>query len=246
MDLKSFLGVFKHIFECMNNRRVYLISEYGDISRDYCGDYRTSIIQQNNCTSTKVNRYSFAGKLAEKLPYSNPYRDRKSGPFPNLARINDHPIPGSICLNYGNGVNDPVVCCCFAQYKMGNGLVPYYMDSPKTDSTYIKKTPDNSKTRLKYFARCLNKLLSEFKNNTRLNNVNTVVVPGYIGCDRGGGVWSIYRNELFKFAHELTSIKPNIKMKIVYFRQNKSPDISKFIYCTMIKCFIIFFQKWNM
>ena len=52
---------------------MYLISEYGDIIRDYCGDYRTLIIQQNNCTSTKVNRYSFAGKLAEKLLYSNPY-----------------------------------------------------------------------------------------------------------------------------------------------------------------------------
>ena len=80
-----------------------LILEYSDIISDYCGDYRTLIIQQNNCTSTKVNRYSFGGKLAEKLPYSNPYRDRKSGPFPNLARIIDHPIPGSICFKYGNG-----------------------------------------------------------------------------------------------------------------------------------------------
>ena len=63
-----------YIFECINNnRRMYLISEYGDIIRDYCGDYRILIIQQNNCTATKVNRYSFAGKLAEKLPYSNTY-----------------------------------------------------------------------------------------------------------------------------------------------------------------------------
>ena len=85
------------------------------------------------------------------------------------------------------------------------------------------------------------RLLSEFENNTRLNNVNTVVVPGYIGCNRGGGVWSFYRSELFKFTHELTSIKPNTKMKIVYFRQNKSSDISKFIYCTMIKFFTIIF-----
>ena len=93
---------------------MYLTVEYGDIIRDYCGDYGILIIQQNNCTSTKVNRYSFAGKLKEKLPFSNLYRDMKSGPFPNLARINDRPIPGSICLKYGNGVNNPVVCCCFA------------------------------------------------------------------------------------------------------------------------------------
>ena len=77
---------------------MYLISESGDIISHYYADYRTLIIQQNNCTSTKVNRRSFAGKLAEKLPYSSPYRDRKSGPFPNLTRINDRPIPGSICL----------------------------------------------------------------------------------------------------------------------------------------------------
>ena len=107
---------------------------------------------------------------------------------------------------------------------------------------HIKKTPDNSKTRLKNFARCLNELLSEFKNSTRLNNVNTVVVPGYIRCDCGGGVWSFYRSELFKFA----TIKRNIKMKIVYFRQNKSSDISKFIYCTVINFFIIFSFKLNM
>ena len=117
---------------------MYLISEYGDFVKDYCSDYRTLIIKQNNCTSTKVNRYLFAGKLTEKLPYSNPYRDRKSGPFPNLARINDCPIPGSICLKYGNVVYNPVVCCCFAQYKMSNGLVPYYMDSPTIDSIYKK------------------------------------------------------------------------------------------------------------
>ena len=96
---------------------MYLICEYGDIIRDCCGDYRNLIIQQNNCNTTKINRYSFAGKLAGKLPYSNPYRDRKSGVFPNLAKINDQPIPGSICLKYGNSVNNPVVCCCLLSIK---------------------------------------------------------------------------------------------------------------------------------
>ena len=85
-----------------------------------------------------------------------------------------------------------------------------------------------------------NKLQSEFKNNTRLNNINTIVVPGYIGCDRVGGVWNFYRSELIKFIHELTSIKPNMKMKIVYFKQNKSSDISKFIYYSMINFFLLF------
>ena len=137
---------------------MHLITEYGDIISDYCDDYINLIIQQNNCTATRVNRYSFAGKLAEKLPYSNPYRNRKSDVSPNLARISDHPIPGSICLKYGNGLTNPVVCCCSAQYKMGDGSVPYYLNSPKTDPTY-KPTPDNSKIRLKNFVKCLNRLL---------------------------------------------------------------------------------------
>ena len=219
---------------------MYLICEYGDIIRDYCGDYRNLVIQQNNCTATKVNRYSFAGKLAEKLPYSNPYRDRKSGVFPNLAKINDRPILSSICLKYGNSVNNPVVYCCFAQYKMGDGLVPYYINSPKTDSIY-KNTLDTSKIRIKHFVACLNRSLTEFKNNTRLNSINTVVVPGYIGCDRGGGVWAFYRNEMLKFAYELTTIKSYMKMRIVYFRQNKSSDICKFKHCIIL----IFFNYKN-
>ena len=49
---------------------MYLVSEYGDIIRDFCEDYRILIIQQNNCIATEVNRHSFGGKLAEKLPYT--------------------------------------------------------------------------------------------------------------------------------------------------------------------------------
>ena len=52
-----------------------------------------------------------------------------------------------------------------------------------------------------------------------------------------------YRSQLFKFPHELISIKLHIKMKIVYFRQNKSSDISKFIYCTMINFLLLFIFK---
>ena len=97
------------------------------------------------------------------------------------------------CLKYGNSVNNPVVCCCFAQYKMGNGLAPFYINSSKTDSLY-KNTPDTSKIRLKIFLVHLNRLLIEFRNDTRLNSINTVVIPGYTGCDCGGGAWAFSRN----------------------------------------------------
>ena len=219
---------------------MHLITEYGDIIRDYCGDYRNLIIQQNNCTATRVNRHSFAGKLAEKLPYSNPYRNRKSGVFPNLVTINDHPIPGSICLKYGNGVTNPVVCCCFAQYKMGDSSVPFYMNSPKTDLMY-KSTPDNFKIRLRNFAKCLNRLLNEFENNPRLDDINTVVVPGYKGCYRGGGVWSFYKSEIIKFAYQLTCIKQHIRMKIVYLKKRTNFQILvSFFYLFFLFSFFFF------
>ena len=143
-------------------------------------------MQQNNCTATKVNRQSFAGKLSEKLAYSDPYKDRREGPFRNLADINERPKPGSISLRYGNRINNPLVCCCFGQYKMGNGSIPYYMKSPKTDITY-KKTRDESKTRFNYFSTCFSRLLDKFKRgqNLKLNRIDTIVIPGYIGCGLG-------------------------------------------------------------
>ena len=120
---------------------MYLISEYGDIIRDYCGDYRILIIQQNNCKSTKVNRYSFAGKLAEEATLLLTHIEiGKVVHSQILSELMIALYQATISLKHGNGVNNPVVCCCFAQYKMGNGLGPYYMDSLKTDSTYKKNT----------------------------------------------------------------------------------------------------------
>ena len=72
--------------------------EYGDIISDYCDSNKNLIMQQNNCTATKVNRQFFALKLSEKLAYSDPYKDRRQGRFPILADINDRPKPGSIIL----------------------------------------------------------------------------------------------------------------------------------------------------
>ena len=198
-----------------------LISEYGDIINTYCNSNTNLIIQQNNCTAVKVHRFSFAGKLSEKLPYSDPYKERRSSVFPNLANVCDRPLMGSISLRYGSTENDPVVCCCFAQYKMGNGITPYYKKSRKTDKVY-KKTPDNSSVRLWKFKSCLKNLYEEFKcsGNESLHKVNQILIPGYIGCDRGGGVWTFYRNEIINFTFKLNKIRPDITVKIIYFRRN--------------------------
>ena len=124
-------------------------------------------------------------------------------------------MPGSICLKYGRGKNEPVVCHCFAQYKMGDGLIPYYINSKKTFINN-KETPDNSKVRLKYFVACLDKFLHKLKNNNNgfLNMVNAVVLPGYIGYDRVGGVWKLYKSKILTFAINLKNIKSNMVAKV--------------------------------
>ena len=194
-----------------------LIFEYGDIIGEYCESNRNLILQQNNCTATKVGTQSFAGKLSKKLPYSNPYKDRRPGPFPNLANINDRPKPGSIDLRYGNRINDPLVCCCFSQYKMGNGSIPYYMNSPKTDITY-KRTVDDQKKRFQYFSSCLSQLLSKFKKRDQLelNRIDTILIPGYIGCGAGGGDWNFYKNGITEFFKLMKCVRPDITIKVVY------------------------------
>ena len=175
-----------------------VIFECSDIIRDYCDNYRNSIVQQNNCTVVKVNTYSFVGKLVKKYPYSNPYSERNSGIFFNMARINDRPVLGSICLKYVCGTNKHVVCYCFAQYRMGDGLIPFIYIVKKKNINY-KETPDNGKIRFENFKTCLDKLLREFRNNnhTRLNMINTIVLPGYIECNHSGGVWSLYKEKIY-------------------------------------------------
>ena len=194
-----------------------LIFEYGDIIGEYCESNRNLILQQNNCTATKVGTQSFAGKLSKKLPYSNPYKDRRPGPFPNLANINDRPKPGSIRLRCGNRINDPLVCCCFGQYRMGDGSIPYYMNSSKTDITY-KRTVDDPKKRFHYFSMCLTRLLTIFKKREHLevNRIDTILIPGYIGCGLGGGDWNFYKNEISEFAKKMSRVRPDINIKVVY------------------------------
>ena len=87
------------------------------------------------------------------------------------------------------------------------------MKNPKTDITY-KKTPDDSKPRFNYFSTCL----SKFKpgQNLKLNRIDTIVIPGYIGCDLGGGDWNLYKNEITEFARTISCVRPDINIKVIY------------------------------
>ena len=45
--------------------------------------------------------------------------------------------------------NCPLVCCFFAEYRMGKANSPYYLHKKYTDKIY--DTPDDSESRLRYF-----------------------------------------------------------------------------------------------
>ena len=75
-----------------------VILEKGDIIQDYCDNGSLLIIQQNDCTAVKIDPYFFAGKLAENLPYSSPYAQRKSWSLLNSTRVSDCLELGSICF----------------------------------------------------------------------------------------------------------------------------------------------------
>lgn len=177
-----------------------IIFKKGDIISDFCNDSTALILQQTNCCAVKINTQSFAYNLYQKLPYSNPYSERKPGIYKNLAQVKDRPKPGSIKLMHVE--NYPWVCCLFAQYRMGKPNSLYYLNKKYTDQIY-NNTPDNAESRLRYFRKCLKKILRLFSNKKIDPIINKIVIPQRIGCHLAGGNWKLYRKEIKKFAQKL-------------------------------------------
>ena len=193
-----------------------IIFKKGDIVSEFCNDPRALILQQSNCTATKINRQSFAYNLYKKLPYSDPYSQRKSGGYVNLAHINDRPKPGSIKLMHSE--NCPWVCCLFAQYRMGKANSVYYLHKKHTDKIY-NNTPDDSESRLRYFKKSLKKLLRLFLNEEIDSGINKIVIPEKIGCHSAGGNWKLYEKEIKKFSKKLYNHNNNICVYIIEYNK---------------------------
>ena len=190
----------------------------GDIISDFCNDGKALILQQNNCTATKIHVNSFAFKLFKKLPYSNPYNKRRNNlPYKNLAILTDRPKPGSIKLMYKDEKH-PIVCCLFAQYRMGFPNSNYYINGKYTDNTYIK-TPDDHKSRLEYFKKCLDNILDLFSTDQYIRkNINKIIIPRKIGCHSAGGNWKLYKREIIKFAKNINNCNKNIGVYIIKYQ----------------------------
>ena len=177
-----------------------IIFKKGDIISDFGNNPRALILQQCNCTATKINIHSFAYSLYKKLPYSNPYSHRKSGGYENLAHVDDRPKLGSIKLTHSE--NYPWVCCLFAQYRMGKPNSSYCLNKKYTDQIY-NETPDNSDSRLYYFKKCLKKLLRLCLDNKIDPIINKIIIPQKIGCHLAGGNWILYKKEIKIFTKKL-------------------------------------------
>lgn len=177
----------------------------GDAIVDYGNDPKALIVQQNNCTARKNHSGSFAWSIARLLGV-DPYALRAArgdGIFPNLAKKDHREKMGDVLI-FGEGNEDTArVACLFAQYRMGVSGSQYYLNSLRVDQEY-KTTPDDTDTRLKTFRTCLEKLKGKILNGDNNNlNVDTIVFPERIGCDRAGGDWSKYLREIEHFAKEL-------------------------------------------
>ena len=73
------------------------------------------------------------------------------------------------------------------------------------------------------------------ENNPRLADINIILVPGYIACDRGGGVWSFYKSKIIKFAYETIIYKTGYKGEDSSLQKKKKKtvkilDIGKFFF----------------
>jgi hypothetical protein len=155
-----------------------------EINEDLLNSTEEYILQQNCCTSIKVQGLSEA--IAKKWPEANPYKSRirLQG---NWATLESRPKPGSIEV-LGNTRK---IACLFAQYSHGK---PNTLKDPSgivIDDTF--------KSRLNWFKECLEKV-AELKPKS-------IAIPYKIGCGLAGGSWTSYYKALQEFSQKYPSIK---------------------------------------
>ena len=93
--------------------------------------------------------------------------------------------------------------------------------------------------------------MHKFKNyNDRHLNMVNAVLPGYIGCDRGGGVWKLYENEILKFEIILKNVNSNIVVKVFYLEKKRSSNKTLYLYikiqcsCWLVGCYVGWCVGW--
>jgi O-acetyl-ADP-ribose deacetylase (regulator of RNase III) len=163
-----------------------IINIHGDLTK-----INTQYIShQCNCTSKKVA--GLAKNIFEKFPWSDIYSRRSPLAKENLR--SDLPGPGSISI-HGDGENQRYVI---------NMLAQIYPGKPK----YPEDINDGYSSREKYFISCLNQI-------AKIENLESIAFPKFIGCGLAGGSWERYREFIENFA----TIKKELDVYIVDFSQ---------------------------
>ena len=152
-----------------------------------------AICHQVNCLTVKPHGLSM--KLAEKYPWADIYKLRKSIGNRNLASPESRGLPGTIRIF--NHRTFPSVICLQAQWDYG-----------RCDKSYQRNIPphtDSEENRQKWFEQCLEEI--------GLTPYHKIAFPFKIGCGLAGSSWSVYNKILKKFSttyrKEVLIIIPN-------------------------------------
>ena len=200
--------------KCQKLQHLPYQEKLGDITEDFHQN-NVIIVQINNCISRKVHPHSLCWYISTKYPYGEPYTQRKSGPYPNLANPYHRPKLGSVQLRYPpKNTTGPVIACCFSQYRMGDVTTKYYLNGKNADSDYIKKSTEEDTYihRVNYFKECLSKLRDIIKS---MNEIEIICFPKYIGCGMAGGKWCDYLKEITQFCSDVKYVRPDIKIYLI-------------------------------
>ena len=199
--------------------RIEITKPYNQTLGDIVSEYNfpsALIVQINNCTARKSRQNSFTWNISKKYPYGDPYKERTSGRYPNLASVHLRPKLGCIQLRYPpKGEEEkPTIACLFSQYKMGTPSSRYYLDGRKTDREYIQtsRSLDTYFHRKEFFKICLFLLVEKLEH---LQDIKIVVFPKKIGCGYAGGNWVDYESIICHFCYKLKSVRPDISVHIM-------------------------------
>jgi O-acetyl-ADP-ribose deacetylase (regulator of RNase III) len=137
----------------------------------------------HQCNSISNQAGGLAHYLFKKFPYANIYKNR---PYPYVANRSN--FPGH-CVIKGDGIKNRFVI---------NMLAQYYPGSPPTAKSIL----DGFEVRESYFNRCLIEI-------SRMENIESIAFPKFVGCGLAGGNWDNYFRMLKSF-----EIRMNIDQKV--------------------------------
>ena len=190
--------------------------QLGDFKSKVFYNNKYVILQIMNCVAVKP--HSLSKTIADIYPYSNTYSRRRAIKHFNRAIIEDRSKPGDIEICYPNIPERPIIINIFGQFYMGgcNSVWPKRILKQTIDEHLRDGVLNDTKeNRLKWFKEGL----SEIMKNADKFKAKTIFIPEYIGCNAGGGDWTLYEKAIDDFY-----IESNLDFKILRYQEKKDDD----------------------